>query len=275
MDAADAVERALRRRAHTQRRGVDRLDADRPGVAPRHQDRRSGGLSAAAHDQHPPRIRRRERRAAGVLGRQQPRRFDHPRGAAGLELLLASDLSCAGLTRASRLRGHGPAKPIGMAGTSPAMTTEESHPPKNIHTAMPSTAMMATVSIRLRCSPKARMPAITASTAALRSSAQMSIAYQRSGPARISWTWPNSTCRANQTDRLRMTPTTAAVIAASAPESRLLARNCSMNGAPAKISNMAGVNVTHVVMAAPSTPAPTGGNGAAARNAARKPTNCV
>ena len=33
-------------------------------------------------------------------------------------------------------------------------------------------------------------------------------------------TCANSTCSANQSDRLRMTPTTAAVIAASAPESR-------------------------------------------------------
>ena len=48
-----------------------------------------------------------------------------------------------------------------------------------------------------------------------------------------------------------------------------------MNGAPAKIHSIDGANVTQVVMAAPRTPAVTGENGAASRNAARKPTNCV
>ena len=59
-----------------------------------------------------------------------------------------------------------------------------------------------------------------------------------------------------------MTPTTAAVIAASAPESRRLARNCSTNGAPANIHSIDGANVTHVVIAAPRMPAATGENGA-------------
>jgi hypothetical protein len=74
---------------------------------------------------------------------------------------------------------------------------------------------------------------------------------------------------------LRITPTTAAVIAASAPERCRLPRNCSTNGAPAKIHSIEGVNVTQVVIAAPSTPAVTAENGAASRNAARNPTNCV
>ena len=72
-----------------------------------------------------------------------------------------------------------------------------------------------------------------------------------------------------------MTPTTAAVMAASAPDSWRLARNRSTNGAPAKIHSIDGTNVTQVVIAAPSTPAVSGENGAASRNAARKPTNCV
>ena len=62
-----------------------------------------------------------------------------------------------------------------------------------------------------------------------------------------------------------MMPTTAAVMAASAPESRLLVRNCSTNGAPAKIHSVDGVNVTQVVIAAPSTPAVIGENGPASR----------
>ena len=68
---------------------------------------------------------------------------------------------------------------------------------------------------------------------------------------------------------------TAAVIAASAPESRRLARNGSTKGAPAKIQSIDGTKVTHVVIAAPRTPAVTGEKGAASRKAARKPTNCV
>ena len=40
----------------------------------------------------------------------------------------------------------------------------------------------------------------------------------------------NSVCSANQIDRLRITPTTAAVIAVSAPASPLLPRSVSMIG---------------------------------------------
>ena len=72
-----------------------------------------------------------------------------------------------------------------------------------------------------------------------------------------------------------MTPTTAAVIAASAPDRCRLARSGSMNGAPAKIHSIDGTNVTQVVIAAPIMPAAIGENGAASRKAARKPTNCV
>src|SRR6185312_2140287 len=100
-------------------------------------------------------------------------------------------------------------------------------------------------------------------------------AYQRRGPACISVTLPKSTCRANHTDRFRMTPTTAAVIAASAPDSLRFARKGSTNGAPAKIHNMDGTKVTQVVITAPRTPAVIGEKGAGFRNAARKPTNCV
>ena len=59
-----------------------------------------------------------------------------------------------------------------------------------------------------------------------------------------------------------MTPTTAAVIAASAPASRRLPRSSSMNGAPAKIHSIDGTKVTQVVSAAPSSPAVSGENGA-------------
>jgi len=61
---------------------------------------------------------------------------------------------------------------------------------------------------------------------------------------------------------LRITPTTAAVTAVSAPESRGLERSCSMNGAPAKMSIIGGTNVTQVVSAEPMTAAATGENGA-------------
>src|SRR5262249_33953615 len=98
---------------------------------------------------------------------------------------------------------------------------------------------------------------------------------QRKGPACISVTFPNSTCSANHTDRFKITPTTAAVMAASAPDNCLFARSGSTNGAPAKIHNMDGTKVTQVVIAAPRTPAVTGEKGAASRDAARKPTNWV
>ena len=42
-----------------------------------HQDRRDHRISAAAHDQHPARVRRRDERQAGAVDRQQPRRGDH------------------------------------------------------------------------------------------------------------------------------------------------------------------------------------------------------
>src|SRR5882762_3649619 len=53
----------------------------------------------------------------------------------------------------------------------------------------------------------------------------------------------NTVCSANQTDRLRITPTTAAVIAVSAPASPLLPRRVSTNGAPRKIQRKQGVKV--------------------------------
>ena len=120
------------------------------------------------------------------------------------------------------------------------------------------------------------MPAATsASSPTFQSRVDRSKAYQRSGPARISTTDANSTCSANQTVRLRITPTTAAVTAASAPDSRWLARSCSTNGAPAKISSIGGTKVTQVVSAEPSTALVTGENGSGLRQAPRKPTNCV
>ena len=66
------------------RRGVDRLDDERPGLAARHQERRGHGISAAAHHQHPARVRAGDRPAAGALGRQQSRRRDRQGRAAGL-----------------------------------------------------------------------------------------------------------------------------------------------------------------------------------------------
>ncbi len=65
---------ALRRGAEQGRRGsVDRLDADRPGRAAQPEDRRDRRIPAAAHHQHPPRLRPGERTAPGAVGRQQSR----------------------------------------------------------------------------------------------------------------------------------------------------------------------------------------------------------
>src|SRR3546814_11497181 len=79
----------------------------------------------------------------------------------------------------------------------------------------------------------------------------------------------------NQTARLRITPTTAAVIAESAADNARLPRSRSMNGAPAKIHRKHGRKVTQVVRIAPKVAATSGGSPVASRKAARKPTNCV
>jgi hypothetical protein len=60
-------------------------------------------------------------------------------------------------------------------------------------------------------------------------------ASKRSGPASIGATLRNKVWTANQIARLRMTPTTAAVIADKAPATAVLLRSRSMNGAPRKI----------------------------------------
>src|ERR1700687_4771964 len=68
----------------------------------------------------------------------------------------------------------------------------------------------------------------------------------------------NTVCSANQIDRLRITPTTAAVIAPSAPANPLLPRRVSMKGAPRKIQRKQGVKVTQVASNPPSVPASIG-----------------
>ena len=79
---------------------------------------------------------------------------------------------------------------------------------------------------------------------------------------------------ANQTARLRITPTTAAVMADSAALSAWLPRSFSMKGAPRKIHRKHGVKVTQVASSPPSVPASIGDSPPGSRNAAMKPTNC-
>src|SRR3546814_4730543 len=62
-------------------------------------------------------------------------------------------------------------------------------------------------------------------------------------------------CIPNQTARLRITTTTAAVIAESAADNARLPRSRSMNGAPAKIHRKHGRKVTQVVRIAPKVAA--------------------
>ena len=62
-----------------------------------------------------------------------------------------------------------------------------------------------------------------------------------------------------------MTPTTAAVIADSAPASALLPRSVSMKGAPRKIQRKQGVKVTQVASRPPSVPASIGGSAPGSR----------
>ena len=64
---------------------------------------------------------------------------------------------------------------------------------------------------------------------------------------RIFATSPNSTCSANQTRRLAITPTTAAVIAASAPDRPCCPCSRSMKGAPRNIQRKHGTKVNQAV----------------------------
>ena len=64
--------------------------------------------------------------------------------------------------------------------------------------------------------------------AATRSKPAQSMSGTKNGPVRTFSNAPNSTLRPNQTARLAMTPTTAAVIAVNAAESALLPRSASM-----------------------------------------------
>ncbi len=77
MDDADQVGQPLCGRAGEERRGLDRLHAHRPGDAAVPGVGRHGAVPVAAHHQHPPGVRARHRPTAGVVGRLQPRRFDH------------------------------------------------------------------------------------------------------------------------------------------------------------------------------------------------------
>jgi len=72
---------------------------------------------------------------------------------------------------------------------------------------------------------------------------------------------PEHVCSANQIDRLRITPTTAAVIADSAPASPLLPRNGFDERARQENPQEAGVNVTQVASNPPSVPASIGDSG--------------
>src|SRR5215831_12426201 len=82
--AAAQVVGALRRDGRPKRRGVDRLDDERPRHPARSEDRHVRQLPAATRDQHPPRVRRQLDHPGDVLGRQQPRRLDRQAGAAEL-----------------------------------------------------------------------------------------------------------------------------------------------------------------------------------------------
>src|SRR5688572_9545418 len=57
---------------------------------------------------------------------------------------------------------------------------------------------------------------------------------------------PKIVCVANQSAFLRLTPTTAAVIADRAEFNADIPRRCSMNGAPTKIQRKQGAKVTQV-----------------------------
>src|SRR5262249_36781530 len=84
VESADALERALRRRRGQERRGVDRVDAHRPRVAPGHRQRNVYRGHATPPDPHPSRLAGRLEEAGDPVDRQQPRRVDREGGAARL-----------------------------------------------------------------------------------------------------------------------------------------------------------------------------------------------
>ena len=91
VEGANAVERAVRRRVGSQRRCVDRVDADGPCCPPQYQERPVHGIHAAAPHQHPPGLCRRFEEPRHALDRQQPRRIDCQGRTARLEFV-RSDL---------------------------------------------------------------------------------------------------------------------------------------------------------------------------------------
>src|SRR2546426_11748187 len=81
----------------------------------------------------------------------------------------------------------------------------------------------------------------------------------------------NSTFAATVSARLPITPTTAAVTAASAPRKARFVRSRSTHGAPRKTQREHGANVAQTVTAAPIAPAAAGASVPGVPYAARKP----
>src|SRR5438552_10633212 len=69
---------------------MDRIHADRPDRAARHEKRTVHRIHAAAFDQHPARVCRRFEESGSALGRQQSRCIDRQGGTAGLGLWLTT-----------------------------------------------------------------------------------------------------------------------------------------------------------------------------------------
>ena len=97
--------------------------------------------------------------------------------------------------------------------------------------------------------------AAAASTSAQTRTLASTGASKATGPKRSGRTAAKTVCTANQIARLRMTPTTAAVIADSAALRARLPRIRSMKGAPRKIHRKHGVKVTQVASSPPRVPA--------------------
>ena len=84
---------------------------------------------------------------------------------------------------------------------------------------------------------------------------------------------PKTVCRANQTARLRTTPTMAAVIEDIAACRDLLPLSASTYGPPTRTQRKHGTKVAQVVSMAPRVPAIIGSRPPGLRKAARNPTN--
>src|SRR5712671_6769962 len=123
---------------------------------------------------------------------------------------------------------------------------------------MPARQHAASVGIIPTLNRKIATAAPTESRSAQGSTLENFGASNANRKARTGSTSRKTVWMANQNARLRMTPTTAAVIAESDAVRALLPRSASMYGPPRNIQRKHGTKVVHLASVPPSAPATIG-----------------